>query len=225
MRFSGKKISPFILSVAAVIVATVVILLITFSCSANTITFKSAFYFICYKTQDNAVSASSISGVVSSYGGAGYILEYNGDYLVTVACYYDSPSAERVCETLKRRDLDCRVVEITTDEYKVANADGADNKLFVGNLTTLQSLSTLAYDCANALDTGEYGQTQAKGIIEDIKSALKGLLNANPENCFSGHIRKLIAECTDAGEGYVYSKDMRRVQIAIADTIINVKMN
>ena len=47
---------------------------------------------------------------------------------------------------------------------------------------------------------------------------------SNPDNCFSEEIRRLIAECSDASEGYVYSKDLRRLQIAIADSVINVKL-
>ena len=224
MRIAGKKISPFIISVVAVVAVTAAIMVAAFSCSANKLTFKTTFYFICYRTEDNAVSASSVSDAVSSYGGAGYILEHGNSFFVTVACYYNDNDAKTVCESLKKRDLDCEVVEISTDEYTVAGTSNANNKLYLGNLNTLQSLTSLAYGCANALDTGEYGQGQAKSVIYDVQSTLKGLLTANPDNCFSGQIRRLIAECADVSEGYVYSKDLRRLQIAIADTIINVKL-
>ena len=224
MRIAGKKISPFIISVAAVVIVTAIILGITFSCSANKLTFKTTFYFVCYRTEDNVVSASSVSGAVSSYGGAGYILEYDDNFYVTVACYYDDGNAKTVCESLKQRDVNCEVIENTTEEYAIASASNANNKLYLGNLNTLQSLTTLAYGCANAMDLGEYGQTQAKSVISNIQNTLKGLLTSNADNCFSGEIRRLIAECTDASEGYVYSKDLRRLQIAIADAIINVKL-
>ncbi len=224
MRTAGRKISPFIISVVAVVIVTAIILVVFFSCSGNSLTFKSTFYFICYRTEDNAVSASSVSDAVSSYGGAGYILEYGDAYYVTVACYYEDDDANTVCESLKRRDVDCEVIKIDTDEYAVANSSNANNELYLGNLNTLQSLTTLAYGCANAIDTGEYGQTQAKSVIADVKNTLNGLLNANTDNCFSGELRRLIAECTDVSEGYVYSKDLRRLQIAIADSIINIKL-
>ncbi len=221
MKRSG--ISHFIISVVVAIAVTVIILAISFSCAAKKLTFETTFYFICYRTEDNAVSASSISGVVSSYGGAGYILEYGDAYYVTVACYYDEKEADAICQSLKHRDLNCEVLKISTDEYTVASV-AADVKLYLGNLNTLQALTTLAYSCANALDTGEYGQTQAKSVINDIKNTLNGLLISNPDNCFSEEIRRLIAECSDASEGYVYSKDLRRLQIAIADSVINVKL-
>lgn len=224
MRIAGRKISPFIISIAAVAIVTVIVIIAAFSCSTNKLTFKSTFYFVCYRTEDNAVSASSISGAVSNYGGAGYILEYNDAFFVTVACYYDDKDAKTVCESLKKRDMECEVVKISTDEYSVAGNSSANNKLYLGNLNTLQSLTTLAYNCANAIDTGEYGQTQAKSVIADIRNTLKGLLTANADNCFSGEIRRLIAECDNVSKGYVYSKDLRRLQIAITDSIINIKL-
>ena len=224
MRIAGRKISPFIISIVAVALVTVIVIIAAFSCSANKLTFKSTFYFVCYRTEDNAVSASSISGAVSNYGGAGYILEYNDAFFVTVACYYDDKDAKTVCESLKKRDMECEVVKISTDEYSVAGNSSSNNKLYLGNLNTLQSLTTLAYNCANAIDTGEYGQTQAKSVIADIRNTLNGLLTANADNCFSGELRRLIAECDNVSEGYVYSKDLRRLQIAIADSIINIKL-
>lgn len=224
MRILNRKFSPFILSVFAVITATVIICVIAVSCRVNKLVFKSAFYFVCYRNEDNSVSAGSISGAVSNYGGAGYILEYGDSFYVTVACYYKENDAKSVCESLKNRDLNCEVLKIETDEYCVSKSSSEINALYAGNLNTLQSLSTLAYECANAIDTGTYGQNQAKSVILNVKSGLNGLLNANKDNCFSQHLRRLIAICDEVREDYVYSKDLRKLQIAIADVIINVKL-
>ena len=92
-------------------------------------------------------------------------------------------------------------------------------------MNTLNSLSFLAYECANGLDTGEYNQSKAKGVIDAVKSGLNGLLNANTDNCFTKDLKALIAECDDKKSGYVYSKDMRYLQIAIADAIINTALS
>lgn len=225
MNLRGQKISPFFISVVAVITISVAIILVAVSCAGSKITFKTTFYFVCYSVEDNAVSASSVSSAVSNYGGAGYILEYDGEFYVTVSCYYAENDAKTVCESLKRRDLQCEVLEVSTDEYALKSASARQNaQLYLGNLNTLQSLSALAYECANALDTGVYGQSNAKSVISDIGNALEGLLTANEENCFSTELRRLIAECRNAGGGYVYSKDMRKLQIAIADVIINAKL-
>lgn len=225
MKERTKKFLPFIISVAAVLTASIIICISATSCSGEKISFKTSFYFVCYAVKDNSVSASSISGAVSSYGGAGYVLEHDGVFYVTVSCYYRETDALTVCESLKKRDMNCTVLTVKTDEYPLETTNAKNNsKLYLGNLNTLNTLSSLAYECANGLDTGAYNQTSAKTVIADIYSGLSGLLSANADNCFTNEIRRLTAICTDAGEGFVYSKDLRKLQIAIADTIINVKL-
>ena len=223
--FKERNNVAFIVAVAAVAVVSVIICVCAFACSGGTVTFKCTFYFICYRSPDNAVSASSLSQTVGSYGGAGYILNYDGDYFVTVACYYDSNDANTVCANLKKRDLNCSVVEIKTDKYTLPSRS-AKNKaeLYSGNLKTLSELSSLAYECANRLDTGEYNQGKAKDVIGAIKSGLNGLLKANSDNCFTRSLEYLIAECDDKSGGYIFSKDIRYLQIAIADKIISAKL-
>lgn len=180
---------------------------------------------MCYTIRDNALSADAISDTVSSYGGAGYVLEYDGNYYVTVACYYTENEANRVRQNLLKRGLNCSVLCIKTDYYPIQSF-GSQKKeqLYLGNLNTLYSLSELCYKCANGLDTGEYSQNSAKGVLKDVISGLNGLKEANNENCFWGEIRRLLAECEAVEDGFIYSKDMRKLQIAIADTVININL-
>lgn len=224
MRIFRKRISPFVLSVSAVICATVIICAAAFCCCTNRIYFETEFFFVCYRAEDNAVSASSVSEAVSSYGGAGYILEYGDVFYVTISCYYTKPDADGVCETLKKRNFNCEVLKVSTGDYTVNSRSKKNNKLYLGNLNTLVSLSSVAYECANRLDTGEYLQAQAISVVEEIKTALGGLLSANKDNCFTTPLRRLIAECTESGDGFIYSKNMRKLQIAIADAVINADL-
>ncbi len=223
-KLRGKTVA-FIISLVAVISATVIIIACAVSCRASSITFKSTYFFVCYAMRDNAVSASSISSAVSEYGGAGYILEYDDTFYVTVACYYTENDAEKICDNLKKRNLNCSVLKIEKETYAL-QSDTANKcaELYRGNLNTLNSLSTLAYECANALDTGEYNQSKATAVVSSIKSGLNGLLSANTDNCFTQNLRRLCAECNDVSGGYIYSKDMRRLQIAIADAVINAEL-
>lgn len=221
----NNKISPFFISVVSVAVITVLVCIFAASCQGAKLKFKTCFYFVCYAMEDNSISAGSISSAVSAYGGAGYIMEHGGKYYVTVSCYYEEKDAENVCRELKDRNLFCSVLKIETEEYRLKTSNAKKHtELYRGNLNTLNSLSRLAYDCANALDTGEYNQSKAKAVIADIKSGLNSLLSANENNCFTAELRRLIAECGDAAGGIVYSKDLRKLQIAIADTIINTEL-
>ncbi len=224
MKFPRVK-SAFFIAVSAVVAVTVIICIAAASCNGGKIHFKSCYYFVLYSMEDNSVSAGSISSAVSDYGGAGYILEYNGVYYVTIACYYEEKDADRVCAELQNRAFGCRVLEVETDEYRLQST-GAKKyaKLYEGNLNTLHSLSKIAYECANFLDTGEYGQEKAKSVLKNLKSGLEGLIANNQNNCFTTELNRLKALTEDAASGYIYSKDLRKLQIAILDTVINITL-
>lgn len=225
MSARKNKISPFFISVTAVLTVTAALCFFALAYGNDKIDFKTVFYFVCYKAEDNAVSADAVSGAVSNYGGAGYILEYGNTFYVTVACYYDEHDAGNVVSSLARRGLNCSVLEIRTDEY-VIQSFGAGNRkqLYIDNLKTLYSLSELCYDCANSVDIGELDQTAAKNIISDVKSALNGLKYKNGENCFTEELDRLIAVCDSVSSDYIFSRDIRKLQIAICDTIINIRI-
>lgn len=225
MKVRKGLISPFFISVTLAVLVTVIVCVSAASCKSGKLSFKCTYYFVCYAMEDNSVSASSISSAVSSYGGAGYILEHNGKYYVTVSCYYAEKDANDVCGELKKRNLKCSVLKIETGDYALQTSNARKcASLYKGNLNTLNSLSTIAYECANALDTGEYTQNKAKAVIESVKRGLEGLLSANENNCFHDELKRLIAAADDAGKGYVYSKDLRKLQIAIIDTVINIQL-
>lgn len=225
MKLRSLKITPFSFAVIAVLTVTATACVFAFSCSGTDVVFGCEYYYVCYAITDNSVSASSISGAVSGYGGAGYILEYDKNFYVTVSCYYKQNDAETVCAGLKKRDMDCTVLQVERSDYRIGGVGReTDGKLYEGNLNTLHSLSVMAYDCANALDTGDYGQNDAKGVLTGIAGGLKGLIKANPDNCFSNELRRLYAVCADLNGGYIYSKDLRKLQIAITDTVINVNL-
>ena len=225
VRARYRKISPFIISVTVVLAVTAAIIIGVIARSSSKIIFQTEYHFVCFAVRDNSLSADAISDTVVSYGGAGYVLEYKGSYYVTVACYYTKTEANRVKQNLLKRGLNCSVLSVKTDNYNIQSLGArGKEKLFTGNLNTLYSLSQMCYECANGLDTGEYNQSLAKGVLKDVTSGLHGLKLANSENCFSGEIRRLLAECESVGDGYIYSKDMRKLQIAIADTIINIEL-
>lgn len=224
MKVRGREITPFIVAITAILTVTVIICAFAFSCNTATLEFEATFYFVCYKSEDNYLSASSISDAVSSYGGAGYILELDGEYYITVSCYYSESDALSVCDSLAKRELNCFVLKKETNEYSLPRSAEKNSALYRGNLNTLTSLSSLSYTCANKLDTGEYSQADAKRVLSDILKGLKSLQSANAGNCFSNELRRLSTICEDAGSGIIYSKDLRKLQIAIADTVININL-
>ncbi len=221
-----KKIrhGGFIVALICVAAVSAAICAVAIVGSRGKIDFNADYYYVCYRITDNGFSASSISGAVSSYGGAGYILDYDGNFYVTVSCYYNLKDAETVCDNLKRRELDCAVLRASVTSYTVKGYSAKNNsELYLGNLNTLNSISVMAYECANGLDTG-ITQDKAKQLVASIKSGLNGLLKANGDNCFTKQLKTLLAECAARENGYLLSKDMRYLQIAVTDVILKAEL-
>ena len=208
----------------AIILTTVIICFSAVSCSGGKLKFEKTFYFVYYRMCDNAPSANSLSGTVSNYGGAGYVLKHNDNYFVTFSCYYSKNEADTVCSNLKIRDFECSVLKVEVKEFKLQSRNAKNNqKLYLGNLNTLSSLSSIAYGCANGLDTGAYSQGEAKRIFSSLTDSLNGLLKNNKNNCFTQSIEALIGDCDRFG-GYLYSKNLRYIQISIIDKILHAEL-
>lgn len=225
MKFHRKlnvAVLVALFSVAAAIVVGVVIV----TSSQDRLYYTAQFYFVYYRSPDDAASASSVSSTVQSYGGAGHVVGYGGKYYVTVACYYSRNDADDVCANLKKRGLDCSVLEAEVSGYDLPTARARENaESYKGTLATLYSLSEISYNAANSLDTDGMSQDEIKGVISDVRTTLNGLLRRNSANCFTAELAYLVAECEDAAYGYVRSGDVRKIQIAIADCILNVKLS
>lgn len=213
--------------IAAAVAAVVIVLIIlcfTLPSCAGKLGFKTTFYYVCYDSPPDAQSASSVSSLVHSYGGAGYIIETGGKYYVTVACYYDDRDAQSVVATLGKKGLGCSVVKVAAGDFELRGSAKRNAEKFKGNLDTLLSLSRLCYDLANSLDSYSVSQSAAKSVLGDVGSGLSGLADINTANCFTNDLKRLKAECSDTSGGYVFSYDVRRLQIAICDAITNVKI-
>ena len=225
MKFfnSGIKAKTAFIGVAAAIAVMAVVLICSLSSCKTKLNFSATFYYVCYDSPTDAHSASSMSSVVQSYGGAGYVIHSGNKYYVTVSCYYSDGDADKVAAQLKHKGLGCRTVKVTADNFRLGGSARGKRDLYEGNLTTLLSLSKMCYELSNSLDNG-CQQTAAKAVLSDVKDGLNALSRANKNNCFSREIEGLIAECGDVSHGYVLSRDTRRLQIALTDSIANINI-
>lgn len=211
-------VSAFVALLAVIAYATVIF--------SSRLRFAVEYYFVCYMTQDDAQSASSISSTVQSYGGAGYILKSDGKFYITVACYYSMDDAQSVCDKLKQRGLDCFALKAERDGYSLTTSRARGNaQKYYDTLSVLHSLSQTVYRAANALDGGTGGQEQAEAALLFVTNTLCGLARENSDNCFLPELDYIIAECEDARFGYIKSSGLRALQIAIADCILNIELN
>lgn len=214
----------FLIGAAAVLLIAVVVIFCTLPFGTGKLGYKQTFFYVCYDSPSDAHSASSMSSVVHSYGGAGYIIENKGKYFVTVSCYYNENDALSVSNALNKKGLACSVLEVTAGDYELGGSAVRNKEKYLGNLNTLTSLSRLCYDLANSLDGYSLNQSGAKSVLQDVKTGLDSLARSNTANCFSNEIESLRAECDDVSHGYVFSYDVRRLQIAIIDSVVNVKL-
>ncbi len=194
------------------------------SCNSS-IQFSVNYYFVCYKSTDDAYSAGSISSSVQSYGGAGYIIRLGGEYYVTVACYYSVEDAQSVCNSLYNAGLSCQVVEASVQSYDIPHALSADRESIVGSINSLNQLGTILYEAANAVDSGLMNNTAARGVLTDVRSTLNGLSAANADNALYDEIEYIIALVDNINGGYIYARELRALQIAVCDCILNVSFN
>lgn len=210
--------------IAAIVCAIVAAIVIPLTSCAYRVDCGFAFYYVCYDCPTDAVSASSISSLVESYGGAGYIICEDGEYYVTVACYYDEKDAQSVASTLAKKQLDCKVISAERESFTLSSARRRYAKRHLSVLNLLLQTSYILYDLANAVDSLECDQLQAKAVLGDVQTTLEGLERDNRSGCFAEATAALVAECEDVNYGYILSRDVRRLQIAVCDAIINTEI-
>ncbi len=212
-------------TVAAIALFTVIFYIIYSGTALSSLQMDLNYYFIYQYAAENAVSASSLSEVTEDYGGAGYILSFRSKFYVTVSCYYDEASANSVCFNLKNCGMECGVLAVSVTEKSLSKANSSNAELFSGNINTLEQLGKILYNLANGIDKGEITQSGAKDTLNTVLSGLEGLYAANCENCFSSGLSNLITICDDIiNDDYIYSKNARKLQIAIIDSFISVDM-
>ncbi len=208
--------------IITVIMSVIVLLLVPFG--SKKLNFKAVFYYVCHNSPEDSSSVASVSGLVHSYGGAGYIVSCGGKNFVTVSCYYTESDAVTVCNSLKKKGLDCAVVKAEVDGKDIKGGAVRQAAKYEGNLNTMLSLSKLCYNLANSLDRYEVNQTGAKSMLAEVEKSIDGLIAQNAGNCFAEELNNLKAECDDVSYGYVFAYDVRRLQIAVCDSIVNVNI-
>lgn len=218
-----KKRTLIIAALSSLLSAVIAVFLIL-SVSYTSLSFSASFYYVCYLSPTDSTSVSSVSGLVQSYGAAGYIVNASDEYFVALACYYTERDAISVSDKLTKRGVNCSVKEVTAENFKLKGGAKKYEKKYESNLTSLLSVSKLLYSLSNSLDNFSSTQSEAKSVLSDIITSLNGLLAANSANCFSSGIKYIIAECASAMDGYILSGAVRRAQIAATDTIANINI-
>lgn len=195
------------------------------SCSDESIFYTATFYFVyCYEA-DGEDEAETLAGAVRSIGGAGYTLSYGGKYYIAASCYYSRTSALSVCESLNRRGLSCGILTAERESFSLTTSSARKNSQSLkGAIDSLYGFGKVLYECAASLDAGG-SQSEAKSAVRSAQSVISALLRSDSCACFSPYLNYIYALCSDmVYSGYVYSRDVRYVQIASVDCILKITL-
>ena len=223
MKKSCKRGIIAVILAAAIIIAAAIIAAIP-SCGSR-IDFSAQFYFVCYKSADDAHSASSISSTVQSYGGAGYIIKLGSNYHVAVACYYSREDVESVMLSLADDGLSCQVIEAYAGGYDIPRRLSGQKSNISGALATLSQLGSLFYETANGLDGGTLTNAAAVSVLGNARAVLNAAMSENEGNALYSEINYLLALVDDLDPAYVYAREVRALQIAVCDCLLNVNFS
>lgn len=203
----------FVAAFAAVIVLTYAL------CSNfSDIDFSAKFYYVCYSCPSDAVSASSVSSLVYSCGGAGYTIESGGNYYAVVSCYYEKADAESVIYKLEAEGIKCGVLEISAQGYRIKGSK-ADAKECENVMNTMLSLSKVCYNLANSLDKFDCDDKSARLVICDVRDLAEELNGVSA--CFYDDLTDITEFCDEIMSGYINSRDVRNLQIQFCDALAN----
>lgn len=183
-----------------------------------------SFYYVCYDAPPSQSSTASISELVHSYGGAGYIARVEGENYVVVSCYYLQSDADNVCNNLKAKGLNCSVICAKLPKRTLPYGARKNAKLYENTFNILFDFSKTCYNLANSIDQLKVGQEEAKILLKELGVVLHGVLKLNEQTCFKEELNYLIAEHDDISYGYIFSYGVRRLQIAVCDAIVNANI-
>lgn len=209
---------PLVAVVVSVVLAGVAVLLPLIS--VYNIVLPSEYYFVCYKSGDDAQSVGIVNSTVQNYGGAGYTLNLDGEYVSVVACYYSIEDAEKVSAAFFDSGIECAVYGVQVNEYELALRYRDDVCRIEGALKTFCQLASIYYSLANAIDGGVIDGGSACAIIEDADAVLSNLEKTDifPLADAAANVARYTKNLGDA----VCSWQLRLLQIAVVDNLMNI---
>lgn len=157
-------------------------------------------------------------------GGAGYVLETDGDSFVAMAVYSTKAQAESVAAALARRGTACSVLPLEigvfrfVDRRRIALYEETKRCVF----TALETAEVF-YRLANGLSAGEFTQREAAALLRDGKKVLASLSS----DCTGEETGRLLRECEKKCEEVlldtIRSQDARYIQLQLICGIFSLQ--
>lgn len=170
---------------------------------------------------------TSAAVVVNTYlsGGAGYLIETDGEQTVVLACYYSEVSAQSVQRIMENKGVETRVVKYAPEDFELNGGNASLKTLIESNAETVDTCARILYDTANGLERSELSQEEARAALRGAVSSLKGLREGNTKSDF-GLWNTALSSAERRGReiasGIIFAKDLRYMQVQLCFSVSNM---
>lgn len=171
-------------------------------------------------------TASAIVGESYVLGGAGNLVEVNGERVVALSCYYSERDADLVRRGMESKGVVTQVIPLVPDDLELKGDRVSAQTRILANAETADACAKILYDTANGLERTECSQEEARAALKGVISSLRGLQDGNEGKIYSlwnaaiGNVRKRGEETV---QGILFARDLRYLQVQLCIAITNVK--
>ncbi|MDE7453373.1 MAG: hypothetical protein K2N22_03090 [Clostridia bacterium] len=187
------------------------------------VSLSQAYWFLVRECEE-ATSAAVVANTYLS-GGAGYLIEANGEQSVVLACYYSEVSAEAVKRTMESKGVETHVVKYAPDDFELSGKTAALENLIVSNADTADTCAKILYDTANGLERTQISQEEARAAVRGVINSLSGLLEGNTDGAFALWNTVLTGaqrRGKEIASGILFAKDLRYLQVQLCYAVANM---
>lgn len=196
--------AAFVLGMGVIFFLLLTVYLAAYSAKTESFAVDKTYYCVVRQTAAESVGVWSETAYLD--GGAGYVVETDGDIFVALAAYERESQAKGVADALGRRGTACTILPLSigtfyfTDRKRLAVYEQTKDCVFAS-----LELAGLFYRLANGLSAGEYTQREAVSVLEESRKVLKTIC----KGCGGGETERMLRECE------------RKCRAILSDTILS----
>ena len=211
----------FIAGMGGIYIAFIVLVAACFFIKAERFEVQKTFYLLAVPIKEQSVSVS-VQDVYTG-GGAGYALNHGGKCYVVLSAYPTQAEAKTVQNLPQNKQKDMQIVALQVNTlYFNTKSERAVKESIQRGVRTLLNCIDILYQTANAIDTAQYTQRQAQGILREVHRTVSALQKDAP-----WQIGELLLQagqkCMQTLQGIIYAKDVRYLQIHLCEGIYSLQ--
>lgn len=184
--------------------------------------FTQKYYFLVRDCEET--TSAAVAGQVYFSGGAGYLLETDGESAVALACYFSQDKAESVQRTLSEKGTETHILSAEPQSVTLHGEKTVEKDRILSNVKTVDTCAKILYDTANGLERTELSQEEARAAVRGIVKVLSGLRAENTADCYERWnicLKEAERKGIEIAEGILFAKDVRYLQVQLCFSAVN----